>query len=231
MARDTDGTLRTTSSRPPPASNETGADHVGKSRAPSDPPGRDCVAAALDPTRVYPNLPSAAPMQRPQRVDLALGPPAPISKAAYRLPLYLGIAAAAGVIATASRPYDPTRFGVAALCLLPGLVMQLVLVYRIWQAIRDQYARTSPLKAVLLLLLPVFNLYWLFHVVPGYATDFNRFVERHRIDTPILSQNLILAAIVIPGVGLFIWWSVVGKLCEGVNAVYLALSAADLESE
>jgi len=103
-------------------------------------------------------------------------------------------------------------------------------VYRIWQAIRDGYARTSPLKAVLLLLLPVFNLYWLFQVIPGYATDFNRFVERHRIDTPILSQNLILAAIVIPGVGLFIWWRVVGKLCDGVNDVYRSLSAPELES-
>jgi hypothetical protein len=94
-----------------------------------------------------------------------------------------------------------------------------VFLYKMWAAIQDGQARTTPGKAIGLLFIPLFNYYWIFQVLPGYATDYNKFVERHRINAPRLSQGLILAAMFVPGINLILWWIVIGRICEGVNAL------------
>jgi len=52
-------------------------------------------------------------------------------------------------------------------CMIIGAVTPLVLLHRAWTSINDGCARTSPRRAVWLLIVPFFNVYWMFHVILG----------------------------------------------------------------
>ena len=65
-------------------------------------------------------------------------------------------------------------------------------IHKSWKAIQDGHARTSPREAVNFLFIPLFNLYWAFRVIGGFATDYNRLLTRHRLDAPPLSRRLYL---------------------------------------
>ena len=86
----------------------------------------------------------------------------------------------------------------------------------------------APGKAVGLLFVPFFNLYWAFQVFWGFAKDYNSYVNRHSMRLRKLPERLFLAyailvvASVIPFVfpvtfvvGLVMVW----KICDGVNAL------------
>jgi hypothetical protein len=62
--------------------------------------------------------------------------------------------------------------------LLAGLVLSCVLLYKAWNQIQDGQARTSAGMAAGLLLVPFFNLYWVFVAVYGLAWDMHRYVVR-----------------------------------------------------
>ncbi len=99
------------------------------------------------------------------------------------------------------------------------MILQYVLIYKMWGAIQDGQARTTPDKAIGFMFIPFFNYFWIFQIWPGYATDFNNFVDRHRVQTPKLSQGLILATMFIPLVNVFLAWILIGQICDGVNAL------------
>ncbi|MDX2051555.1 MAG: hypothetical protein SFV15_04130 [Polyangiaceae bacterium] len=109
-----------------------------------------------------------------------------------------------------------------ALALIPLIIggsLQVQLIFKMWLAIQDGRAEVSPRRAVALLFVPIFGLYWFLRVVPGYASAFNTFVERHQISTPRLSKHLILAAIFVPLAGLVAYWMVIGQICDGIAAI------------
>ncbi|MCI0461344.1 MAG: DUF4339 domain-containing protein, partial [Gemmataceae bacterium] len=64
------------------------------------------------------------------------------------------------------------------IALIAGLVLSCVLYYKAWNQIQDGQARTSAGMAVGLLLVPFFNLYWVFVAVYGLAWDLHRYVVR-----------------------------------------------------
>lgn len=70
--------------------------------------------------------------------------------------------------------------------LISGIAM-LSLLYKAWASIQDGYARTTPGRAVGFMLIPVFNLYWSFRVIYGFAEDYNRFLDRYQIKAKKLS--------------------------------------------
>ena len=76
---------------------------------------------------------------------------------------------------------------------LSAVVVMMVLIYRLWQAIQDGHARTSPGKAIGFLFIPAFNFYWLFQVFWGFSRDYNRFVSRHSLPASKLPEGLFLA--------------------------------------
>jgi len=136
---------------------------------------------------------------------------------------------------------DPTgsALGLAMLLAIGVAVVLLVLVYKMWAAIQDGYARTTPGKAAALLCLPLFNLYWVFQAFWGFAKDYNRFVERHAVPTPHLPEGLFLAYAMLGlltwlptiGLGLLVVHHVLGvlmvaKICDGVNALPTQLEAS-----
>lgn len=70
--------------------------------------------------------------------------------------------------------------------LINGIAM-LSLLYKAWASIQDGRARTTPGRAVGFMLVPVFNLYWSFRVIYGFAEDYNRFLDRYQIKGKRLS--------------------------------------------
>jgi hypothetical protein len=77
--------------------------------------------------------------------------------------------------------------------MLFSVVIFLLFVYKMWVALQDGRASATPLPAALLLLVPVFNLYWIFKVIYGFAQDYNRLTERYQLNVPKLPTGLYLA--------------------------------------
>lgn len=85
----------------------------------------------------------------------------------------------------------PLLFGQVALCY--AAVVWLVLWHKAWQTVQDGMARTSAAKAIGFMLIPVFNLYWVFNAVWGFARDYNAFVKRHKLPVDPLPEWLFMA--------------------------------------
>lgn len=64
-------------------------------------------------------------------------------------------------------------FGIAS------IILFLMLLYQMWKAIQDGYVQVSPPSAVGLLLVPVFNFFWIFIAIFGLARESNLFIQRH----------------------------------------------------
>ncbi len=120
----------------------------------------------------------------------------------------------------------------AALFMFYGAIIMLVLWYKAWEAIQDGQARTTPGKAVGFLFIPLFNLYWIFQAIHGFAKDYNSYVDRHSLSVPKLSEGMFLAycilvlAGIVPIIGplfslaaLGVMIALAAKVCDAVNAL------------
>lgn len=87
--------------------------------------------------------------------------------------------------------------GLGKLVMLYGGIVWLVLWYKAWSSIQDGYARTTPGKAIGLLFIPFFNIYWVFQAIWGFAKDFNKYTERHSIVARRLPEGLFLAYVIV----------------------------------
>ena len=65
----------------------------------------------------------------------------------------------------------------AVLLTIPGVVLYFVWLYQAWRAVPPQYRSTTPGKAVGLLFIPIFNIYWVFRAVPGLSKSIERALE------------------------------------------------------
>lgn len=112
------------------------------------------------------------------------------------------------------------------------IVVEMILVYKMWAAIRGEIARTTPGKAVGLLFIPLYNVYWLFQVFPGFAEDYNVYIAKHEINAPRLPDGLfrtyailtLLSLIPILGslaalIGYVILMVMISQICDAVNAL------------
>jgi hypothetical protein len=140
-----------------------------------------------------------------------------------------------GILLASSSHMDeaaPFAIVLAALAMLYGAVVVFMLWYKAWSAIQDGHARATPGKAVGFLFIPLFNLYWMFQAIPGFAKDYNSYVDRHSLGVPKLPEGLFLAycililATIIPILGILASLAAVGlmvvlaaKVCDAVNAL------------
>ncbi len=128
---------------------------------------------------------------------------------------------------SSSRALPLFFFGVSAFL---GIAISLFHIFRVWSFVQDGYARTSPLKAMAYMLLPFFNLYWIFVVVHGFARDYNSLIQRKRLSAPPLPHSLhlgccvLFAASALPYVGVaasfllpVAWLLVMGSNCRAVS--------------
>lgn len=117
-------------------------------------------------------------------------------------------------------------FMLALACMIVPVVAFFVLIYKAWAAIDDGQARTTPLAAVLLLLIPFFNWYWIFQAIWGWAQDYNKYNARHNVGGEAMSEGLFIAyaiccLVFLPG-ALVLMFVVVAKMCDGINAIAAA---------
>jgi hypothetical protein len=121
-----------------------------------------------------------------------------------------------------------------------GTVVFLRLVYRMWSAIQDGHARTTPGRAVGLLFVPFFNLYWIFQALPGFASDFNALLRRRQLHVAPLSGALWIIFVVlnlagiVPVVGIpatlasyVVGIVLIRQTCDAINAVAEAAEAGN----
>ncbi len=88
--------------------------------------------------------------------------------------------------------FSPDWIGLLAVSQLCLFLAMLAFFRFMWGSIQDSHASISAEKAVGLTLIPIFNLYWVFPVLWGFAKDYNRFVDRNFISTPKLNTQLFL---------------------------------------
>ena len=112
---------------------------------------------------------------------------------------------------------------IGAACMVVGIVLNYVYLARLWSYLRHGRPRTTPGRAVGLLFVPLFNLYWLFVAFHGLAQDWNRvtsqFTDLNR--APKMREGLFLAycicVIVVFPVGLILWFPVMSQICRSIN--------------
>ncbi len=121
------------------------------------------------------------------------------------------------------------------LFILPFFVI-LNLTDAMWSSIEDVYARMTPGKAVGLLFIPIFNIYWMYQVLIGFVEDYNNFVSRNEIETPLLEGGIFITHFLLtllsllPNIGwiaglinLVVVSMMISKICDAVNSVNFAL--------
>jgi hypothetical protein len=121
--------------------------------------------------------------------------------------------------------------GLGFLGLLYASVINLIFIYKIWQAIADEYARTTPGKAIGFLFIPLFNLFWIFEVLWGFAKDCNNYIKSRSLAAKPLPEGMFLACSIlvatsgIPYLGILcglaysvLWIIVVSRTCDTINA-------------
>ena len=98
-----------------------------------------------------------------------------------------------------------------------GLIVFLVFIYKIWAAIQDGKTRSSAGEAFGLLLIPLFNVFWLYRAVWGFAKEFNRFLERNKISASRLPEGLFLACSILMSLRWLYRWIATLKPITGVG--------------
>ena len=118
-----------------------------------------------------------------------------------------------------------------------------ILFHRMWSAIQGADARTTPGRAVGFLFVPVFNLYWVFQAIWGWAKDYNAGAATLGSESPKMPEGFFLSYAILcvvafaagtainlglfalaPVLGLvvvvsyFVALTMIGFICDGVNA-------------
>jgi len=91
----------------------------------------------------------------------------------------------------------PVLIVLSAAVLILSLAASLLCVYKMWSALQDGKASTSPGMAVGFLFVPVFNFYWSFRVFYGFAREHNALVARQALNVPPLPAGLYLAQVIL----------------------------------
>jgi hypothetical protein len=144
-------------------------------------------------------------------------------------------AVASGILDSHDETFVLVAVGFAVPALLLSLVVYYTLVYKMWAVIQNGSPppRTTPGMAVGLSLIPVFNFYWKFVAIHGWAKDYNAYVRRRRLVAPQMPEGLALAMCIVPLIGCIVGASAllvnailtavfINKACDGINALIAA---------
>ncbi len=158
--------------------------------------------------------------------------------------IFVGMGTLIAAAAKAQGSQDPTAmvnaimaggigvFALAVLCFLVFGVTYLVLIFKAWSAIQDGQASWSPAVATIPLIVPLLNLIWVFIGIWGWAKDYNKYVTRHNLNVPKVTEGLFLGQAIcvvlglIPIVNAFaglanliLTFVNAAKMCDSVNAL------------
>ena len=115
-----------------------------------------------------------------------------------------------------------------------GAVVILCLVYRMWHEIEGEPTTISPRRAVTGLLVPLFNLYWVFRVVPGWAAAFEAYQRAREVATGVSktwvkpNRSLLIAWVLaswVPGIGVLVACIAIRHIGRVIDSPRLAASS------
>ena len=104
-----------------------------------------------------------------------------------------------------------------------GGIYSYIILFRAWKIIQAGGARTSPGKAAGLLLIPIFNFYWIFVAYYGWAIDWTRIRSSYSnlIAAPRASSGTFLAGsifvILFFPIGVFFFFWMISQMCKVIN--------------
>ena len=113
--------------------------------------------------------------------------------------------------------------GVMCLLYLFSTIYFYIILYRSWDCLRFGAPRTTPGKAIGMLFIPFYNIYWLFVAISGLPQDWNRIVASHDglKMAPRMSEGVFLTfcicTLVFPPVSLIMMFIMVADMCKGIN--------------
>ncbi|MFY7818400.1 MAG: DUF4339 domain-containing protein [Akkermansiaceae bacterium] len=114
-------------------------------------------------------------------------------------------------------------YGLCLICMLLSGIFFYINLYRAWSCLSSGAPRTSPGKAIGLLFVPFFNLYWLFVAIAGLPKDWNRIVASYDdlTNAPRLSESVFLmfciGSLVFPPLSLIVMFPMMSQICQGIN--------------
>lgn len=104
-----------------------------------------------------------------------------------------------------------------------GGIYSYIILFRAWKVIQAGGARTTPGKAVGLILIPIFNFYWIFVAYYGWAIDWTRIRSSYSnlMSAPRASSGTFLAGsiliILVFPIGVFFFFSMISQMCTVTN--------------
>lgn len=96
-------------------------------------------------------------------------------------------------------------------------------LYRAWSCLCAGAPRTTPGKAIGMLFIPFFNLYWIFVAIAGLPKDWNRIVASYDDlkNAPRLSEGVFLmfciGSLIFAPLSLIVMFPMMSQLCQGIN--------------
>lgn len=88
--------------------------------------------------------------------------------------------------------------GIAALTFAIALLCIFILTYHMWRSIyTGEPGSIHPVAAVLYSFIPVFNVYWLFQSIWGWAKRYNAFIRTRNIAAQAVPERIYLMYVVL----------------------------------
>ncbi|MFO8071348.1 MAG: hypothetical protein R6V85_05680 [Polyangia bacterium] len=110
--------------------------------------------------------------------------------------------------------------------ILIGVAIFTWMVGYAWSSIQDEQSPISTGKAVGFLFIPFFNLYWLFVVLPGFATEYRKYAQRHNLDVEPPSKGVLIAWAILTLVHI----PVATLVLTIIGAIQIGMAVARLEA-
>jgi hypothetical protein len=113
--------------------------------------------------------------------------------------------------------------GLGGLSMALSTVFFLITLHRAWSCLAWGAPATTPGKAVGMLFIPFYNLYWMFVAIAGLPKDWNRIVASHENlkAAPRLGEGVFLTycigSLVFPPLVLIVSFPMMSQLCKGIN--------------
>lgn len=146
-----------------------------------------------------------------------------ISKDFYFWSIAIGLGVGGSLVVLSRLVERRNLLFVAIFLLLYPTIIKFILWYKAWESIQDGSARATPIQAVAFLFIPFFNLYWMFQFSWGFSKDYNKYIQRHGINSPMLPEGLFLAGNIL---ALTTWLPFIGVLtliiCYVINVVIVS---------
>ena len=104
-----------------------------------------------------------------------------------------------------------------------GGVYSYIILFRAWKVIQAGGARTTPGKAVGLIIIPIFNFYWIFVAYYGWAVDWTRIRSSYSnlMAAPRASSGTFLTGsifiILFFPIGVFFFFWMISQMCKVIN--------------